>query len=157
MIQNTIKSGDVISSKMAEAYVTIGEQRIHAMNLINLEATVEKDKSEVALLGKVMKSHKTIGASGTFSGSIHWMSSRFQRLIEEYKDSGVDTYFTIQGTINDPTSAAGTQTVILYNCNLDSTLLMKFDAEGETLSHDIEGTFDDFAIQDEFKSIDGAL
>lgn len=157
MIQNTIKSGDVISCKEAEAYFTINDQRFHAMNLTKLEATVEKDKAEVPLLGRRMRAHKSVGMIGKFSATMHWMSSRFQREIEKYKNGDADVYFMIQGTISDSTSATGTQTVILYSCNLDDTPLMAFDADGETLEMELQGTFDDFSIQNEFTELDGVL
>lgn len=47
------------------------------------------------------------------------------------------------------------QTVILYDCNTDGGILAKFDADGEYIDEEIEGTFEDFSIPESFKQLDG--
>ena len=64
-------------------------------------------------------------------------------------------YFEIQVTNEDPTSSVGRQTVILKECNLNSIILAKFDADAEFLDEDIEFTFDDFAIPEVFHELRG--
>lgn len=150
-----LQGKDAISSKMAKCFFTIKEERFQGIHCTSFEAKFEKNKTEVPRLGAAGTAHKAAGWKGTFSLSGHFVSSRFQLLLEEYKNTGVDIYFDTQVTINDPTSDAGEYTVIFKNCNLDSGLLMKFDAEGELLMEDVEGTYDDFEIVTAFNDLPG--
>ena len=68
----------------------------------------------------------------------------------KYAKEGKDTYFDVTIVNNDPTSTIGKQTVVLYNCNVDSLILAKLNTDAETLDEDIDFTFDDFDILDEF-------
>ena len=114
-------------------FVTIGNRRYNAMQIINLDATFEKTKAEVPILGKTGKGNKTTGWKGTGSGRMHYNTSIFRKLAERYKQTGEDMYFEIQVTNEDPTSSVGRQTVILKDCNLNSVILAKFDADAEFL------------------------
>ena len=125
------------------------------MQAINLEAKVEKTKSEVPILGKTGKGNKSTGWKGTGSATFHYNSSIFRKILEKYKNTGEDTYFDIQITNEDDTSEAGRQTVILKDCNIDGGILAKFDADGEYLDEDMDFTFDDFEIPEEFNLIAG--
>ena len=75
--------------------------------------------------------------------------------MQKYKDSGEDIYFDIQVTNEDPTSAVGHQTVILKDCNIDSGLLVAFDASGEYLEDNFDFTFDDFEMPAKFNMLEG--
>ncbi len=76
-------------------------------------------------------------------------------MLMQYKNSGLETYFEIMVTNEDPTSAAGRQTVIFTGCSLDGGTLAKFDADGEYLDESIEGTFEDFYMPSVFKQLSG--
>ena len=79
----------------------------------------------------------------------------FRKLLERYKNTGEDIYFDMQITNEDSTSAAGRQTVILKDCNIDGGILAKFDADGEYLDEDMDFTFEDFEIPEEFNKLLG--
>lgn len=154
----TMKAMDSISAKLAECYVTIGENRYNFMQAINLEAKFEKTKSEVAILGKTGKGHKTTGWNGTGSATFHYNTSIFRKMMEDFKNTGNDVYFDIQITNEDPTSAAGRQTIVLLNCNIDGGILAKFDADSDDpLDEDMDFTFEDFEMPETFKTLDGML
>ena len=51
----TMSAKDTISAALAECFVTIGTRRYNFMQAINLEATFEKTKTEVPILGKTGK------------------------------------------------------------------------------------------------------
>lgn len=154
----TMKAMDSISAKLAECYVTIGENRYNFMQAINLEAKFEKTKSEVAILGKTGKGHKTTGWNGTGSATFHYNTSIFRKMMEDFKNTGNDVYFDIQITNEDPTSAAGRQTMVLLNCNIDGGILAKFDADSDDpLDEDMDFTFEDFEMPETFKTLDGML
>ncbi|MCQ2581859.1 MAG: phage tail tube protein [Alphaproteobacteria bacterium] len=146
---------DAISGSLAECYITINGNRYNFMQIIDFESSVEKNKTEVPILGKTGKGNKANGWSGTFSGTAHYNQSIMRNLLYQYKETGEDTYFEIMVTNEDPTSAVGMQTVILKGCNLDGGVLAKFDANADYLDEDISGTFEDFEIPQKFTMLAG--
>lgn len=150
-----MKGKDTIAAKLAECYITIGTKRYNFMQMIDMEAQVEKTKASVPRLGAIMVGHKSCGMEGTFSGTAHYNQSVMRQLLADYKDTGLDTYFEMQITNDDPGSDAGRQTVIFYDCNTDGGILAKFDADGEYLDEEIEGTFEDFSIAESFAKLTG--
>jgi len=158
MINNVVMKGkDAISAKLAECFVTIEGNRYNFMQMINFEAFFEKTKTEVPVLGKTGIGNKATGWKGTFSATAHYNQSIFRTLLQKYKDTGEDVYFEIQVTNDDPTSAAGRQTIVFMDCNTDGGILAKFDADGEYLDEDINGTFEDFKMPESFNLLAGML
>lgn len=152
-----MKGKDTVFAALAECYVTIGTRRYNFMQAINLEAKFEKNKVEVPILGKTGKGNKASGWKGTGSATFHYNTSIFREMLVQYKDTGEDTYFEIQITNEDPTSAVGRQTMILIDCNVDGGILAKFDADGEYLDEDMDFTFEDFKMPESFKLLNGML
>ena len=150
-----MKAKDAISAKLAECFITIDKNRYNFMQAINLEANFEKTKTEVPVLGKTGVGNKSTGWKGTGSATFHYNTSIFREMMKKYKDTGEDVYFEIQITNDDPTSAAGRQTVVLVDCNIDGGILAKFDADGEYLDEDMDFTFEDFKMPETFKLLDG--
>lgn len=148
-------SGDAISASLAECYATIEGSRYNLMQAINLEAKMEVTKTEIPILGKTGKGNKPTGWKGTGSATFHFNTSVFRRLLYRYKETGEAVYFDIQCTNEDPSSTVGRQTVILKNCSLDGGILTKFDADGEYLDEDMDFTFDDWEMPEEFKPLAG--
>ena len=156
MINNvTMKGRDTIAAKLAECFITIGTRRYNFMQMIDMEAKVDKTKKKVPRLGAIMDGHKSVGMEGTFSGTAHYNQSVMRQALLDYKNTGEDTYFEMQITNDDPGSAAGRQTIVLYDCNTDGGILAKFDADGETLDEELDGTFDDFDMPESFKKLMG--
>lgn len=153
----TMKAKDTLSAALAECFVTIGKRRYNFMQAINLEATFEKEKTEVPILGKTGKGNKATGWKGTGSATFHYNTSIFRQMMLDYKNTGQDTYFEIQITNEDPTSGAGRQTMILKDCNIDGGILAKFDADSEYLDEDMDFTFEDFSMPESFSNLDGFL
>lgn len=148
---------DAISASMAECFATVKGTRYNLMQAINLDATMEKTKTEVPILGKSGKGNKSVGWKGTGSATFHFNTSVFRKAMKEFKDSGTDFYFDIQITNEDPTSTVGRQTIILKDCNLDSIILAKFDADGEYLDESLDFTFEDWEMPEEFSTINGMI
>ena len=154
----TMKAKDSISAKLAECFVTVGSNRYNFMQAINLEANFEKTKSEVPILGKTGRGHKSTGWNGTGSATFHYNTSIFRQMMEDFKNTGNDVYFDIQNTNDDPTSAAGRQTVVLVGCNIDGGVLAKFDADNDDyLDEDMDFTFEDFKIPEKFSLLEGMM
>lgn len=153
----TMKAMDTVAAKCAECFITIGTRRYNFMQILDMEAKVEKNKVEVPRLGAIMAGHKSCGMTGTFSGTAHYNQSVFRQALLDYKNTGADLYFEMQITNDDPTSAAGRQTIVLYGCNMDGGVLAKFDADGDYLDEEVEGTFEDFSMPESFANLDGFL
>lgn len=152
---NIMKAKDAVAASLAECYVTIDGNRYNFMHAINLEATVEKTKTEVPILGKTGKGNKASGWKGTGSATFHYNTSVFRELLTKYKNSGEDTYFDIMVTNEDKTSSVGRQTVILKDCNMDGGVLAKFDTEAEYLDEEMDFTFEDWEIPEKFTPLEG--
>ena len=156
MANNVVMRGrDSLSARLAQCYVTIEGRRYNFMQMIDLEASMEKTKIEVPILGQTGDGNKAAGWKGKFKGTAHYVSSIFRELLLRYKKTGEDVYFDMQIVNDDPTSAAGRQSIILTGCNLDGGILGKFDADGEYLDEDVNGTFEDWDMPEKFKVLSG--
>lgn len=156
MPNNVVMRGrDAVSASLAQCYVTIENRRYNFMSMIDFEAKLDKTKVEIPILGKTGKGNKAAGWKGTFKGTAHYNTSIFRQLLLRYKNTGEDVYFDIQVVNEDNTSAVGRQSVILTGCNLDGGVLTKFDADGEYLDEDIEGTFEDWNMPEVFAELSG--
>ena len=151
----TMNAKDAISGSLAECFVTVEGKRYNFMQAINLEASIEKNKVEVPVLGRTGKGNKANGWSGSGSATFHYNTSIFRELLLRYKNTGEDVYFDIQVTNEDPSSTVGRQTVILKDCNIDGGLLTKFDADADYLDEELEFTFEDFEIPELYKLLPG--
>ncbi len=155
MANTIMRAKDSVSAKLAECYVTIGEERYNFMQAINFEAKFEKTKAEIPILGKTGYGNKSTGWKGTGSATFHYNTSIFRELMENYKNTGRDIYFDILVSNDDPTTDVGRQTLLFKDCNLDGGILAKFDADGEYLDEDMDFTFEDFEIKEKFKKLGG--
>lgn len=155
MSANFMNAKDAITASLAECYVTIDGRRYNFMQAINLEAKMEKNKATLPILGKTGKANRSTGWSGSGSAKFYYNTSIFRQMLYEFKESGQDVYFDIQVTNEDPTSSVGRQTAILRDCNLDSSVLAKFDADGDYLSEEVNFTFEDFEFPEQFSELDG--
>lgn len=152
-----MSSQDAISGSLAECAVKIGDSTYNFAQAINLEASVEKNKTEIPILGRTGKANKATGWTGSGKATFHYNTSVFRKMLADYKNTGKDVYFDIIVKNEDPTSNVGYQKVTLKNCNIDGGILTKFDADAEYLDEELDFTFDDFEINDSFTSNQGML
>lgn len=149
-----LKSFDPISGKEGVAYAKINGNNEELFFAKTIEATVEKAKSEIKAIGRRMTGHKTTGMSGSGSMTLYYLTPLFRQMLKQYKDTGVDIYFDLVVENSDPSSSAGKQTTLLMDCNLDSVLLTKLDADSDDpLEEDADFTFEDYDILEEFTKI----
>lgn len=151
----TMLAKDVISAKLATAYLTTDGHRYQLFQAKSLEAKIEKTKEEVPILGRLMRGNKSVGAKGSGTLTIYKNTSVFDDMMLKLINKGVDTYFEIQVTNEDPTSDAGKRTVILTGCNIDASTVAAFDADGKWLEEEIAFTFEGVKIPEKFKLLDG--
>lgn len=150
-----LKAGDTISGQEAVAKMTIKDQNgastIEDMFWAKtVEATVEVNKTEVYTLGKRGAQNKPNGWSGSGSMTIYYVTSLFRKMALQYIKTGIPVYFDLMITNMDPGSTIGSQTVVLKNCSLDSVIVAKIDVETEVLDEDVDFTFDDIDMLEEF-------
>ena len=150
MANQFLRAGDVISGQEAKAQANINGEIVDLFDAKSIEAIATKRKTEIRTLGKRGTQNKTVGWSGTGTLTAYYVSSRFRKLMLDYIKTGKDLYFTLSVVNRDPTSTIGTQTVALYNCNLDATTLAKFDTEADALDESMTFTFDDAEMLTEF-------
>lgn len=147
---NTMHGRDAVSGAQGRAYVTIEGSRYLFANLINLEARMDKTKTQVPIMGKTGKGNKSTGWEGTGSATFHFNTSIFRQLLKRFKDTGEDIYFDIQATNEDNSSTVGSQTTILIDCNMDGGIIALLDADAEYLEDSIDFTFEDWDMPEEF-------
>lgn len=143
MANKYLLARDVISGQEATAQAIINGEIVDLFMAKSIEATFTKRKSEVRTLGKRGTQNKTTGWTGTGTLTVYYVSSVFRKMALDYIKNGKDLYFTLVVVNRDPTSTIGTQTMALYNCNLDATTLAKFDTEADALDESMSFTFDD--------------
>lgn len=153
MAQQILQAPDTINGRLGEVTCIIAGKVIELMELSNITATVDKNKTEFRTIGTLNTQSKSNGWSGTGSATVRYISSRWGKLMEHYANTGEDVYFTITITNRDPGSATGTQVVQLEGCNFDSIDIAKLDIDSEILEQDISFTFSNFHILTEFNEI----
>lgn len=148
---------DAVAGSQASAYITLNGTRYNFMQLTSFESSMEVEVTEVPILGKTGKGNKPAGWTGTWSGTAHYNQSIIRQILLEYKRTGYMPPFDIQVSNEDATSSAGRQTIILKNCLTKGGILAKFEADAEILDEDIEGTFDDWEMPEQFTVLNGML
>lgn len=149
----TMHAKDSVHGAQGRAYVTIEGNRYLLANLINLEARWDKTKTQVPIMGSISKGNKATGGEGTGSATFHYNSSIFRELLHRYQETGQDIYFDIQVTNEDKSSASGSQTTILKDCNMDGGIVALLDADAEYLEDDVDFTFERFELPSKFTTL----
>ncbi|MBB6670280.1 phage tail tube protein [Cohnella nanjingensis] len=148
---------DAISGKQAMAFATIDGRVEELFYAKSLEATIEKNKTDVPVLGKTNVAKRSAGWAGKGTLTIYYVTSMFRNLMLDYIKNGRDFYFDLQVVNEQPGSSAGKQTAVLMGCNLDSIIAAKFDATGDDmLDEELAFTYSDYDLLDQFSSITGA-
>ena len=147
---NVLLARDVINGQQGRATANINGSVQDMSYVRNIEVTFTKNQAEVKTLDYSGTQHKAAGWSGSGTMNLYYMTTEFREQALKYAKTGVDTYFTITITNDDPSSSIGTQTVVLYNVNIGTLILAKLDVDSDTLDEDVDFTFDDFDILDKF-------
>lgn len=145
-----LKANDTISGQEARAYTTIDGNVELMFYAKKLKGVVEKKKTKIKALGKRAEQDKAVGWSGTGDMTIYYATSMFRKMMLDYIKNGKDVYFDIQVINEDPTSSIGKQTTVLKNVNLNKAIVALFDVDADALEEDVDFTFDDVDMLDEF-------
>ena len=140
-----LRAKDTINGALGTCFALINGNRYEIMQAKNVEAKVEKTKSEIPILGLTSKQHKAGGWKGTGTMEVYYVSSLFRQVMLEY--------FELLVTNEDPTSETGKQTVLLKGVNIDSMLITKLDVEKEALDETLKFTFNDADLLEAFEEL----
>ncbi|MCL2461903.1 MAG: phage tail tube protein [Defluviitaleaceae bacterium] len=154
-INQTVRSQDLVTGALARCFANIDGNNEDMFYARNVTATVKKKKKEIPVLGQTGTKHKSGGWTGTGKMSLYYVTTLYRRMMLTYAKDGVDTYFDMLVENVDPTSDTGRQSILLKNVNLDSVDITKLDITAEELEEDIDFTFDDFEIMQDFDTIVG--
>lgn len=119
---------------------------VELAHIKTVEATIEKEKAEVNIMGRRMKGHKTTGASGEGTMTFYKVTSQFIRIMMDYVHRGEDAYFTLQAVLDDANSGRGIERVTLFDVNLNSAKVMGLDVDAEALEEEVPFTFEDIDL-----------
>ena len=143
-----LRAGDTISGQEGKATAVIDGNVEDLFYVKTLEATFEKNKAEVKTLGKRGVQHKGVGWAGAGSMTLYYVTSRFRQMAAICKDRSRHIFH--YHDCNDDPILHRKANRGAYNCNIDSVVLARLDAESDVLEDDIDFTFDDFDILDSF-------
>lgn len=142
---------DSISSKTGKAFITINGQNHELFYLKKVEATLTKNKEEVRTIGSRMVGHKTTSIQGEGTLTIAEVTSMFKETFLKYISEGIDVYFNLQVTNEDPSTPYGRETKILTHCNFDEILIASLDSDDGILEQELPFTFEGVEILEKFK------
>lgn len=143
---------DTINGQEGMAWEIVDGKTRQLFEVKSLEAQIEKEKDEVKTLGKRLVQHKTKTYKGSGSMTCYFVTSTYAKMAEEYSKNGKEVYFDMRVIVHDPSTSLGRQSVILRNCNLDSLPFVKLDVEETSLTIDVDFTFDDVIVLEEFNT-----
>lgn len=146
----TLKAWDAINGAEGICYAVVDESKEEMIYVKNIEAKIEKEKSEIKVLGQTGTKHKANGWKGSGSMNMYYVTSAFRKMMVEYIKTGKDTYFDLYIVNEDPSSEIGKQQIWLKQVNIDSIVIGKLDIDSTELDEDIDFTFNDVEIMEEF-------
>ena len=137
---------DAPSAKLATCYVSFPDNRRYAMLMAkDFEAKMSVETKEVPTLGRTVKGVKPTGATIKWKMTIYHCTEIFDKVVEDYKNTGLMPTFDIQVTNEDPATSVGRSTKTYTDCVIDGDVLLSmFDADGEFIEQSIEGYAQDF-------------
>lgn len=143
-------AGDTVNGREGTVYATINGKVYNLLEIKTLEAKVEKQKSDIPVLGFRGIQTKAKGYKGSGSIEAYYVSSLPRQTLIDYMNTGADTYFTIVVTNEDKTTSLGAQRIQLNNVNIDSAVIAKVDVDADNLTESYDFTFDSAEILQAF-------
>lgn len=132
------RAQNTINGKEGRLFVN-GEEVAYVKNL---DATVEKAKSDVPIIGRRWMGKKSTGVSGSGTLTLYKVTSKFVQSMLRYAQTGEDEYFTFQEVVDDKGSGRGVERTTLYDVNIDSAKLGKLNVEDAVLEEEVPFTFE---------------
>lgn len=146
----TLKAWDAINGALGVCYAVVNGNREEMIYCRNIEAKIEKKKSEIKVLGYTGSKHKANGWSGSGKMNMYYVTSYFRKMMLDYIKTGKDTYFDLHIINEDPSSDLGRQHIWLKQVNINSIVIGKLDINSTELDEDVEFTFNGVELLQEF-------
>ena len=150
---STLALDSIVNGAMGKCIATIDGNFEELFYVKNIEVNVDKEKSEIKVLGQTGAKHKANGWKGSGSMNMYYCTSLFRKMMLEYIKKGIDKYFDIIVENDDPNSSIGKQTAVIKGVNLDSIVMAKLDIDSTELDEDIDFTFNDIDLLNEFGEV----
>lgn len=144
---------DIVNGSEGTVTAVIDGRVVELMEVKNINVNIALNKSDVKVLGSRGTKHKVTGWNGTGNMTVHYVSSRWNKIIIDYVKKGIVTVFDIIVKNEDPSSRTGKQSGKVSGVTIDGTDLLKLDTEADTLEQSIDFTFDDIDLLNEFDSL----
>lgn len=145
---------DALNGKEGRAIITINGRQQELFNCKNIKVDYSLDSSDFKIVGTRLVQKKTTGIQLSGSMTIVYGTPWFKDLIKQYVTTGQPPYFTLQVTNSDPATSVGNQTIVLYNCRINSGNLAQLDADADFLTEDVQFDFTSFEILTSFHAPD---
>jgi len=141
---------DTISTKDGKLFVRMGDKIWPMIEANQVKAKLEKNKEDVQTLGSRWKHKKTTSGEGTGTVGGYLISSNWLKYALPYIQGGKDLYFELMLVIEDKTSKAGKQTVLLKDVNLDDIPIADFEADDGVMEWESDFTFEGVDLVEPF-------
>lgn len=130
-----------VSGRHATIHATVNGV-VHELGMVKMfESNVENSDTEVNTLRGPWTQHKGGPCSGSISMTIYFGCPLFHKMMADYVQTGIDTYFKLTVVNNDPGSEQGAQTCFYQDCRLVSIQPSKVDVDTDVLEEDVEINF----------------
>lgn len=129
---------DAVSAKEGMVFTIIDGQRYKWMHVIDIEVNAAHDSGEVKTLGDRQTKKRNTGVTIEGKMTTHWVDSTVQNMVLQLVAEGKETFFDVQGVLDDPSSNSGRNVYLFPDCIVDGDIpLFKADADGEFLEQEI--------------------
>jgi len=142
-----------VEGRRGTIIATIGGNVEELAELKNITANLDKNKQSYRVMGDPSDRHKAAGWAGTGSATYHYVTSRWKKMLIDYAKTGVDVYFTMVITSDDPGSSAGVDSVSLGQCNIDGGEVAIMDIDADLLEASFDFTFSEIDSLSAFNAL----
>jgi len=114
---------------------------------------IELNKEDVRVLGQRWVYSKVTSITGSGTLNVHFVSSMWAKIVEDYQNTGKLPKMSITGTMEDNTTGIGKQTIRFENFMPDGVKLLHLEADDGTTENEMDFTFAGIKIIQSFKGI----
>lgn len=152
-VSDFLNGRDAISTKDAILTLNMNGENFKMIECNKFTAKLEKNKEDVQTLGNHWKRKKTTSVEGTGTLGGYLINSNWLKHGIPYTQNGGDLYFDATLTIEDPTSKAGKQVVLLKDVNLDDIPIADFEADDGVMEWESDFTFEGIELVQAFNGL----
>lgn len=146
-----INTSDTVLATNGKVFCTIGKKRYEMMNVTDAKATTSIKTVDVPRLGCLVTGKRAVGMTIKIDMTVYKISDMFDKLIQDFKDTGVLPTFTIQ--LNSNSQNLGTDSKIYNECVIDGDLLLSMvGTNEEVITQQITAYANDFSSASGFNT-----